>query len=241
VSQDRPSGPAGWALVQPEKRALILASMASRSKSPTATRWRARAGSICRRNPRARRARRVADHVHLANRQAIGGALAGQQELQAALEGAIAGIVVQPLLGQHHPALFVHGVSAAASALRRFPAAASGWCRPCRRRSWAGPACRSSRPSWWTRWCRRRRPAVAFEDLDHLAGGHVGRSVEGHVLRKVRQALLGVDLHQRAGGDAQPQRRLAGRRGVVHQGVGHAVGQRPKRTVAGPASGRIAA
>ena len=76
------------------------------------------------------------------------------------------------------------------------------------------------------------------QDLDHLAVGHVVRAVEGHVLQEVGQALLGVALLQRAGVEAQAQRRLAAGRGVLHDHIAHAVGQRRRSAWPDRAAGR---
>ena len=73
--------------------------------------------------------------------------------------------------------------------------------------------------------------AVAFQDLDHLALGHGLGAVEGHVLQEVGETLLGVGFHQRAGVEAQAQRRLAGRDRLAVDGVAHAVGQRAETGV----------
>ena len=70
------------------------------------------------------------------------------------------------------------------------------------------------------------RQAEAFEGLNHLAPArHVLGTVEGHVLEEVCEALLVVVLHQRADIEAQPHRRLTGRRGVFQNRIAHPVGQ----------------
>ena len=69
---------------------------------------------------------------------------------------------------------------------------------------------------------------MPFQDLDHLAVGHVGRAVEGHVLEEVGQALLGVGLFERARADAQAQGGLSRRGGVMHHHIAQAVRQGPK-------------
>ena len=44
---------------------------------------------------------------------------------------------------------------------------------------------------------RTKGQTLAFQDLDHVAIGNVGRTLEGHVFEKVGQALLRVRLLQR--------------------------------------------
>ena len=72
---------------------------------------------------------------------------------------------------------------------------------------------------------RAEGQAVAFKQLDHLALGHVGRSVEGHVLDEMGKAALGVLLVQRAGIDLHAHQRRAPGRGVGADRVAHPVRQ----------------
>ena len=66
---------------------------------------------------------------------------------------------------------------------------------------------------------------VALEQLDHLAFGHIGRSVEGHVLDIVGKAALVVVLVERARIDLHPHQRRALGRGVLADHIAHPVGQ----------------
>ena len=49
--------------------------------------------------------------------------------------------------------------------------------------------------------------AQPFEQSDHLALGHIGRSVEGHVLDEMREAALVIALVERSGGNLHADQR----------------------------------
>ena len=67
--------------------------------------------------------------------------------------------------------------------------------------------------------------ALALEDLDHVALGHVGRAVERHMFDEVSEAALVLRFPDRTEGELQPDRCGALGGGVVHDRVFHAVGQ----------------
>ncbi len=67
--------------------------------------------------------------------------------------------------------------------------------------------------------------AVTFENLDHLAFGHIFRAIEGHVFEEVGEALLRIVFHQRTAIEAQTDRGSARRRGVFQDDICHAVRQ----------------
>ena len=67
---------------------------------------------------------------------------------------------------------------------------------------------------------------MALQDLDHLALGHVFGAIKGHVLKKMRQALLGIGFHERSRIESEADRGLAGGGGVFAQGIAHAIVQR---------------
>ena len=62
------------------------------------------------------------------------------------------------------------------------------------------------------------------EQLDHLALGDVDRPVKSHVFEKMRDALLGIGLVERTGGDAHADRRIAARGLILHHRVAQTVG-----------------
>ena len=71
---------------------------------------------------------------------------------------------------------------------------------------------------------RAERQPVTLEPLDHLALGDVDRPVESHVFEKMRDALLGIGLVERTGGDAHADRRIAARGLILHHRVAQTVG-----------------
>ena len=65
--------------------------------------------------------------------------------------------------------------------------------------------------------------AQALEELHHFIRGIVLRAIEGHVLHEVREALLGICLHEGTGGDVQADADALRRLGVRENHIAEAV------------------
>ncbi len=73
--------------------------------------------------------------------------------------------------------------------------------------------------------------ALALQDADHLPFGDIRRTLEGHVLEKMRQTLLVVVFVERTGANAKTDRCLSGRRGIAHDRKPHSIGERAEMDI----------
>ncbi|MNJ36400.1 hypothetical protein D3C77_311860 [compost metagenome] len=170
-------------------------------------------------------ARRGADDAQVADRQAVRQALAGRQQGDLGLERAQGRGVAQALLPLDHAALGVDVLGLHQGFGDLFAhdpqRGVDGLVVGARQLQHIGGLVEAGEGVG----VGAEGQAETFQNAQQFVLGHIGRAVEGHVLHEVGQAQLVVVLHQRAGGDPQAQRRLARRRGVLQDGVAHAVGQ----------------
>ena len=159
------------------------------------------------------------------DRKAFRQALTFEPEAEPCLRGAILGGVAGPFLGEDHASFALDCAGADRQAIGRLAHQHQAGVEECavvlrqiqhvHRLAERGVGVG----------VRTEREAIALEDLDHLAFGHVLRTIEGHVLKVMREAALRVGLLQGARCDAQAQCDDPRRLGVALQRVAHAVGQ----------------